>query len=40
MEKLRDIILYIKEVFPECERITMYGSPKSIEKNLMMNLKN
>lgn len=32
MEKLRDIILYIKEVFPECERITMYGSPKSIEK--------
>nr|UWI48780.1 radical SAM protein [Clostridioides difficile] len=39
MEKLRDIILYIKEVFPECERITLYGSPKSIEKKTDDELK-
>lgn len=32
MEKLRDIILYIKEVFLECERIIMYGFFKFIEK--------
>lgn len=29
-EMLKEIILYIKEKFPECNRISMYGSPKSI----------
>lgn len=29
-EMLKEIIVYIKERFPECNRISMYGSPKSI----------
>lgn len=29
-EDLKSILLYIKEVFPECRRVSMYGSPKSI----------
>lgn len=29
-EMLKEIIVYIKEKFPECNRISMYGSPKSI----------
>ncbi|MBP9510222.1 MAG: radical SAM protein [Fusobacteriaceae bacterium] len=29
-EMLSEIIVYIKERFPECNRISMYGSPKSI----------
>lgn len=29
-EMLKEIIIYIKEKFPECNRISMYGSPKSI----------
>ena len=35
IEDLKEILTYIKRVFPECERITLYGSPKSIlNKNL------
>lgn len=30
MNTLREIMLYINKVFKECERITMYASPKSI----------
>lgn len=30
MEKLRIILNTIKEIFPECERVGVYGSPKSI----------
>lgn len=29
-EILKEILLYIKEKFPECNRISLYGSPKSI----------
>lgn len=29
-EELKEILIYIKKVFPECRRITLYGSPKSI----------
>lgn len=29
-EMLKEIVVYIKERFPECNRISMYGSPKSI----------
>jgi radical SAM superfamily enzyme YgiQ (UPF0313 family) len=29
-EKLKEILRYIKKSFPECNRITLYGSPKSI----------
>lgn len=29
-EDLKEILTHIKRVFPECERITLYGSPKSI----------
>jgi radical SAM superfamily enzyme YgiQ (UPF0313 family) len=27
---LAEILTYIKEIFPECNRVTLYGSPKSI----------
>ncbi|EKQ51684.1 MULTISPECIES: radical SAM protein [unclassified Clostridium] len=30
IEALKEILIYIKKVFPECNRVTMYGSPKSI----------
>ncbi|HCQ89260.1 MAG TPA: radical SAM protein [Clostridium sp.] len=30
MEKLRVILKAIREIFPECERVGVYGSPKSI----------
>lgn len=30
IDTLKEILKYIKEVFPECKRITLYGSPKSI----------
>ncbi|AOR23425.1 radical SAM protein [Clostridium taeniosporum] len=30
MNDLKEILLYIKEVFPECIRVTLYGTPKSI----------
>ena len=30
-EKLIEILKYIKNVFPECERISTYASPKSLE---------
>lgn len=29
-EDLKELLKYIKDVFPECKRITLYGSPKSI----------
>ncbi|HEX9025219.1 MAG TPA: radical SAM protein [Clostridium sp.] len=29
-EDLKEILVYIKELFPECSRVTLYGSPKSI----------
>lgn len=29
-EHMAEILRYIKKVFPECERVTSYGSPKSI----------
>ena len=29
-EKLKEILMYIKKLFPECSRVTLYGSPKSI----------
>lgn len=29
-EELNEILAYIKKLFPECSRITLYGSPKSI----------
>lgn len=29
-EDLKEILKYIKKLFPECSRITLYGSPKSI----------
>lgn len=30
-EKLIEILKYIKNIFPECERISTYASPKSLE---------
>ncbi len=30
IDTLKEILKYIKKVFPECKRITLYGSPKSI----------
>ncbi|EHJ01279.1 Radical SAM domain protein [Clostridium sp. DL-VIII] len=38
-EKLKEIFSYIKEVFPECKRITLYGSPKSILLKTTQELK-
>jgi len=29
-ENLKEILAYIKKLFPECSRVTLYGSPKSI----------
>ena len=29
-EDLKEILVYIKKLFPECSRVTLYGSPKSI----------
>ena len=29
-EDLKEILTYIKKLFPECNRVTLYGSPKSI----------
>ncbi|BCZ45530.1 radical SAM protein [Clostridium gelidum] len=29
-EDLKGILVYIKKLFPECSRVTLYGSPKSI----------
>jgi len=29
-EELKEILTYIKTLFPECSRVTLYGSPKSI----------
>ena len=29
-EELKEILTYIKKLFPECSRVTLYGSPKSI----------
>ena len=29
-EDLKEILAYIKKLFPECQRITLYGSPESI----------
>lgn len=39
-EELKEIFVYIKEVFPECKRITLYGSPKSILLKTTQELKN
>ena len=30
IEELKAILMYIQNVFPECSRVTLYGSPKSI----------
>lgn len=38
-EDLKEILTYIKRVFPECERITLYGSPKSILNKGLEELK-
>ncbi len=38
-EELKEIFAYIKEVFPECKRITLYGSPKSILLKTTQELK-
>lgn len=38
-EDLKEILTYIKRVFPECERITLYGSPKSILNKSLEELK-
>lgn len=38
MEKLREILKYINKVFPECNRITMYASPKSIKNKTLEEL--
>ena len=29
-EELKEILTYIKKLFPECSKVTLYGSPKSI----------
>ena len=29
-EDLKELLVHIKKVFPECSRVTLYGSPKSI----------
>jgi len=29
-EELKEILTYIQKLFPECSRVTLYGSPKSI----------
>ena len=29
-EHMAEILRYIKKLFPECERVTSYGSPKSV----------
>ncbi|MEG1480869.1 radical SAM protein [Clostridium sp.] len=39
MDTLREIMIYINEVFKECERITMYASPKSIIEKTEEELK-
>lgn len=38
-EDLKEILTYIKRLFPECERITLYGSPKSILNKSLEELK-
>lgn len=38
-EDLKEILTYIKRVFPECKRITFYGSPKSILNKSLEELK-
>lgn len=38
-EKLKEILRYIKKLFPECNRITLYGSPKSILLKTSQELK-
>ncbi len=38
-EELKEIFAYIKEVFSECKRITLYGSPKSILLKTTQELK-
>ena len=43
MNTLREIMLYLNKVFKECERITMYASPKSImrkTKDELIELRN
>lgn len=37
-QDLKEILSYINEVFPECNRITLYGSPKSILKKSLEEL--
>lgn len=39
MNELKEIFQYIKEVFPECKRIILYGSPKSILNKTIDELK-
>lgn len=37
-EDLKEILKYIKKSFPECNRITLYGSPKSILNKSLQEL--
>ena len=30
VEELKEILTHIRTLFPECSRVTLYGSPKSI----------
>ena len=39
IEDLKEILTYIKRVFLECERITLYGSPRSILNKSLEELK-
>ncbi|SFD33812.1 radical SAM protein [Clostridium uliginosum] len=39
-EDLKEILTYIKMLFPECSRVTLYGSPKSILLKTHEELKN
>lgn len=38
IQELKEILSYIKDVFPECSRITLYGSPKSILRKSLEEL--
>lgn len=38
-EDLMEVIKYIKKIFPECIRVTLYGSPKSIMLKTLQELK-
>lgn len=39
IEDLKEILTYMNKLFPECSRITLYGSPKSILNKSLQELK-